>query len=132
MFQIFKVYNVILVGYGEKLVVLGNGFGIDQFVWKYVVFYFVDDFKFIFFDSMGDGIMDFEYFDCSVQWYFFLYGYVDDLFVILDELEVDLCIYIGYFVVGMVGCLVFVECLEFFFKIVMIFFFLRWFIFFLF
>lgn len=122
-FIIIEVYNVIISGCGDEIVVLGYGFGIDQFVWKYVVFYFVDDYKFVFFDSMGVGIIDLEYF--SVQRYLNLYGYVDDLFVILDELKIDFCIYIGYLVVGMVGCLVLMECLYVFFQIIMIFLFLR-------
>lgn len=122
-FIIIEVYNVIISGCGDEIVVFGYGFGIDQFVWKYVVFYFVDDYKFVFFDSMGVGIIDLEYF--SVQRYLNLYGYVDDLFVILDELKIDFCIYIGYLVVGMVGCLVLMECLYVFFQIIMIFLFLR-------
>lgn len=55
-------------------------------MWKYVIFYFVDDYCVIFFDNMGVGIIDLEYF--SFLRYFMLYGYVDDFFIILDELEV--------------------------------------------
>lgn len=129
MSQILKAHNVTLVGYGEKLVVLGNGFGTDQSVWKYVVPHFVDDFKLILFDSMGDGTTDPEYFDCSAQRYSSLYGYADDLLAILDELEVDSCIYIGHSVAGMVGCLASVERPELFSKIVMISSSPRWFTF---
>lgn len=92
---------------GEELVVFGYGFGMDQFVWKYVIFYLVDEYCVILFDNMGVGIMDFEYF--SFFRYLILYGYVDDFFFIFDEFEVELCIYVGYFVVGMVGCLVLLE-----------------------
>lgn len=68
--------------------------------------------------------MDLEYF--SFFWYFMFYGYVDDLLLILDEFEVELCIFVGYFVVGMVGCFVLLEWLKIFEKIIIILVFFRY------
>lgn len=68
--------------------------------------------KVVFYDIMGVGIIDFD--DFSFNWYLFFYVYVDDLLVILDELEIESCVYVGYFVLVMIGCLVFIEWFEIF------------------
>ncbi|KAG0571159.1 hypothetical protein M758_6G206600 [Ceratodon purpureus] len=116
--SILEAHNVTILGDGKELVVFGHGFGTDQSVWKHVVPYLIEDYKLILFDSMGAGTTNPEYF--SVQRYSNLYGYADDLLAILDELEVDSCVYIGHSVAGMVGCLASIERPHIFSKIIMI------------
>ena len=107
-----------ILGHGEEVVVLSHGFGTDQSVWKYVVPHFIKDFKVVLFDSMGAGTTDPENF-CASR-YSNLYGYADDLLAILDELEVDSCIYVGHSVAGMIGCLASIERPHLFSKIILI------------
>lgn len=83
-----------------------------------MLLYFVNDFKVILYDLMGVGSINLE--DFSFSWYLFLYVYVDDLLVILEELEIESCVYVGYFVLGMIGMIVLIECLEVFKKFVLL------------
>lgn len=113
-----EAHNVRIVGYGEEVIVLGHGFGTDQSVWKHVLPHLIDDYRVILFDTMGAGTTNPEYF--CVQRYSSLYGYADDLLAILDELEVDSCIYIGHSVSGMIGCVASIERPQIFSKIIMV------------
>lgn len=113
---LLEAHNVRVVGMGEELVVLGHGFGTDQSVWKHVIPHLVDEYRVILFDNMGAGTTDPEYF--SFSRYSTLHGYADDLLSILDELEVESCIYVGHSVAGMVGCLASLERPEIFSKII--------------
>ncbi|XP_024365703.1 karrikin insensitive 2 receptor CA isoform X1 [Physcomitrium patens] len=116
--SLLEVHNVRIVGMGEELVVLAHGFGTDQSVWKHVIPHLVDDYRVILFDNMGAGTTDPEYF--SFSRYSTLYGYADDLLTILDELEVQSCIFVGHSVSGMVGCLASLYRPEIFSKIITI------------
>ncbi|KAL3696730.1 hypothetical protein R1sor_010806 [Riccia sorocarpa] len=116
--SILEAHNVRIVGLGEELVVLGHGFGTDQSVWKEVIPHLLDDYRLILFDNMGAGTTNPDYF--SFQRYSTLHGYADDLLAILDELEVESCIYIGHSVSGMVGCLASIERPYLFSKLIMI------------
>ncbi|CAM6066336.1 unnamed protein product [Sphagnum tenellum] len=100
-------HNVNVVGTGDELIILGHGFGTDQSVWKHVLPHLLDDYCIILFDNMGAGTTNPEHF--SFQRYFTLHNYADDLLSILDELEVQSCIYVEHSVAGMVGCLASIE-----------------------
>jgi pimeloyl-ACP methyl ester carboxylesterase len=115
---LLEAHNVNVVGTGEELVVLGHGFGTDQSVWKHILPHLVDNYRIILYDNMGAGTTDPEYF--SFQRYSTLHGYADDLLSILDELEIESCIFVGHSVAGMVGCLASIERPFLFSKIVMI------------
>ncbi|CAK9227447.1 unnamed protein product [Sphagnum troendelagicum] len=111
-------HNVHIVGRGEEIVVFGHGFGTDQSVWRHVVPHLEEDYRVILYDMMGAGTTDPEYF--SVLRYSTLHGYADDLLTILDELDVESCIYVGHSVCGMVGCLASIERPFLFSKIIML------------
>ncbi|CAK9206674.1 unnamed protein product [Sphagnum jensenii] len=115
---LLEAHNVNVVGTGEELVVLGHGFGTDQSVWKHILPHLVDNYRIILYDNMGAGTTDPEYF--SFQRYSTLHGYADDLLSILDELEIESCIFVGHSVAGMVGCLASIERPFLFSKIIMI------------
>jgi pimeloyl-ACP methyl ester carboxylesterase len=115
---LLDAHNVHVVGTGEEIVVLGHGFGTDQSVWKHVLPHLVEEYRVILYDMMGAGTTDPEYF--SVLRYSTLHGYADDLLTILDELEVDSCIFVGHSVSGMVGCLASIERPFLFSKIIML------------
>ncbi|CAK9206521.1 unnamed protein product [Sphagnum troendelagicum] len=115
---LLEAHNVNVMGTGEELVVLGHGFGTDQSVWKHILPHLVDNYRIILYDNMGAGTTDPEYF--SFQRYSTLHGYADDLLSILDELEIESCIFVGHSVAGMVGCLASIERPFLFSKIIMI------------
>jgi len=115
---LLEAHNVNVVGTGEELVVLGHGFGTDQSVWKHILPHLVDNYRIILYDNMGAGTTDPEYF--SFQRYSTLHGYADDLLSILDELEIESCIFVGHSVAGMVACLASIERPFLFSKIIMI------------
>ena len=116
--SLFQSHNVMIVGTGEQHVVLGHGFGSDQTAWKYVMPYLVNDYKVILYDLMGAGSTNPE--DFSFNRYSSLHGYADDLLTILDELEIESCIYIGHSVSGMIGMLASIERPEVFKKLVLL------------
>ncbi|KAG6554773.1 hypothetical protein Mapa_003792 [Marchantia paleacea] len=116
--SILEAHNVRIVGSGDQLVVLGHGFGTDQSVWKEVIPHLLDDYRLILYDTMGAGTTNPDYF--NFQRYSTLHGYGDDLLALLDELEVESCIYIGHSVSGMIGCLASIERPYLFSKIIMI------------
>jgi pimeloyl-ACP methyl ester carboxylesterase len=115
---LLDAHNVRVVGTGKEIVVLGHGFGTDQSVWKHVLPHLVEEYRVILYDMMGAGTTDPEYF--SVLRYSTLHGHADDLLTILDELEVDSCIFVGHSVSGMVGCLASIERPFLFSKIIML------------
>ncbi|KAL8124982.1 karrikin insensitive 2 receptor IA-like [Apium graveolens] len=96
-----KAHNVKVVGSGEKTVVLGHGFGTDQSVWKHLVPHLIDVYKVLLFDNMGAGTTNPDYF--SFERYSNLEGYTYDLLAILEEFEIQSCIFVGHSLSSMVG-----------------------------
>eukprot|EP00850_Spirogloea_muscicola_P001953 SM000007S20913 [mRNA] locus=s7:921708:923130:- [translate_table: standard] len=116
--SVLDQHNLRVIGSGEKLVVLSHGFGSDSSSWQHIVPHLVDDYRLILFDLMGAGSTNPENF--SFRRYATLHAYADDLLAILDELDVESCIYVGHSVSGMIGCLASIERPEVFEKIIMI------------
>ncbi|KAJ7521319.1 hypothetical protein O6H91_19G047800 [Diphasiastrum complanatum] len=116
--SLLDAHNVRIVGAGEELVVLSHGFGTDQSLWKHVVPHLVDNYRLVLFDMMGAGTTNAE--DFSFLRYSTLHAYADDLLAILDELEIESCIFVGHSVSGMVGCLASIERPDIFSKIITI------------
>lgn len=116
--MLLAAHNVRIVGTGQELVVLSHGFGTDQSVWKHVLPHLVDRYRIILFDTMGAGTTDPDRFDFDR--YSTLHGYADDLLLILEELHVSSCIFVGHSVSGMIGCLASIKRPTIFSKIVMI------------
>lgn len=98
--------------------VMGHGFGTDQSVWKHVTPYLEDDFRIVLYDLMGSGTTKPE--ACSLARYSTLHGYADDLLAILEELEIESCIYIGHSVSGMVACIASLERPDVFSKLILL------------
>eukprot|EP00252_Welwitschia_mirabilis_P012892 TRINITY_DN2846_c0_g1_i5.p1 TRINITY_DN2846_c0_g1~~TRINITY_DN2846_c0_g1_i5.p1 ORF type:complete len:268 (-),score=22.12 TRINITY_DN2846_c0_g1_i5:188-991(-) len=111
-------HNVHVLGFGCEVIVLAHGFGTDQSVWRHVLPHLVDSYKLVIFDNMGAGTTNPEYFD--FERYSSLYGYAFDLLAILEELQVDSCIFVGHSVSGMVGCLASLQKPYLFSKMVLI------------
>ncbi|XP_043715070.1 probable esterase KAI2 [Telopea speciosissima] len=113
-----EAHNVRVLGSGERIIVLGHGFGTDQSVWKHLVPHLVDDHRVILYDNMGAGPTNPEYFDFDR--YSTLEGYAYDLLAILEELQVVSCIFVGHSVSAIVGALASITRPDLFSKIIMI------------
>eukprot|EP01018_Ginkgo_biloba_P001385 Gb_38103 [translate_table: standard] len=115
--ELMDVLNVRVVGSGKRILVLSHGFGTDQSVWQRILPYFVRDFKIVLFDLMCAGSVNPENFD--FQRYSSLEAYADDLIVILDELKVDTCVFVGHSLSAMIGCMASIRRPHLFQKLVL-------------
>lgn len=57
-----EAHNVRVLGRGEKIVVLGHGFGTGQSVWKHLVPHLVDEYRVILYNNMGASTTNPDYF----------------------------------------------------------------------
>ena len=113
-----EAHNIKLLGSGEQVIILAHGFGTDQSVWKHLVPHLVDAYKVVLYDNMGAGTTNPEYFD--FERYSSLEGYAYDLLAILEELQVESCIYVGHSVSAMIGAIASINRPDLFTKIVML------------
>lgn len=117
--SLLDAHNVRVLGTGDQVVVLGHGFGSDQSMWKYIVPALLhNNLRVIVYDLMGAGTTDTA--DYRFDRYSSLHAFADDLLAILDELDVDSCVYIGHSVSGMIGCLACIERPEIFQKLILV------------
>jgi pimeloyl-ACP methyl ester carboxylesterase len=113
-----ECHNVRVIGSGNRIVVMGHGFGTDQFVWKHVIPYVEDDFRIVLYDLMGSGTTKAEGF--SFPRYSTLHAYADDLLSILEELDIESCIFVGHSVSGIVACIASLERPDIFSKLILL------------
>ncbi|OWM65667.1 probable esterase KAI2 [Punica granatum] len=112
-------HNVKVLGSGNpQTIVLAHGFGTDQSVWKHLVPHLVDLYRVILYDNMGAGTTNPEYFDFDR--YSTLEGYAYDLLAILEELQIQSCIFVGHSVSAMIGAIASITRPDLFTKIVML------------
>lgn len=116
--QLLQAHNVRVVGSGDKWLVFGHGFGSDQTVWQFILPHFSRNYKILLFDLMGAGSTNPQHFNFAR--YATLHAYADDLLTILDEMEIESCIYIGHSMSGMIGCIASIERPSVFEKLVLI------------
>nr|GMD51735.1 probable esterase KAI2 [Ipomoea batatas]GMD55289.1 probable esterase KAI2 [Ipomoea batatas] len=113
-----EAHNVRVVGSGPRTVVLAHGFGTDQSVWKHLVPHLVDGCRVVLFDNMGAGTTNPDYFDFDR--YATLEGYAYDVIAILEELQVESCVYVGHSVSAMIGVIASVARPDLFTKLLTI------------
>ncbi|CAI8588947.1 unnamed protein product [Vicia faba] len=113
-----EAHNVKVLGTGNRIIVLAHGFGTDQSVWKHFVPHVVDDFRVVLYDNMGAGTTNPEYFDS--ERHSSLEGYAYDLLAILEELQVDSCIFVGHSVSAMIGAIASISRPDLFLKLIMV------------
>jgi len=116
--QLLDAHNVKVLGTGDQWLVLAHGFGCDQTVWQFIVPHFLDKYKILLFDLMGAGSTNPQHFNFAR--YATLHAYADDLLTILDEMEIESCIYVGHSMSGMIGCIASVERPSVFQKLVLL------------
>nr|AZB48730.1 alpha/beta hydroxylase D14 [Nervilia fordii] len=118
MGELEKAHNVRVVGNGEKVIVLAHGFGTDQSVWKHLLPHLMEGYRVVLFDNMGAGPTNPDYFDFDR--YVTLEGYVLDLLTIMQELQIQSCIFVGHSVSAMIGAIASISRPDLFEKIVML------------
>jgi pimeloyl-ACP methyl ester carboxylesterase len=116
--ELLDAHNVRVIGNGSQVLVLGHGFGSDQSVWQFILPYFVNDFKVVLFDLMGAGTTKSHNF--SFARYATLHAYADDLLMILDEMEIESCVFVGHSMSGMIACIASIERPQVFQKLVLL------------
>jgi pimeloyl-ACP methyl ester carboxylesterase len=116
-----EAHNVKVLGNianGQQIIVLGHGFGTDQSVWKHLVPHLVDENKVVLYDNMGAGTTNPDYFD--FERYATLEGYAYDLISIIEEIQIQSCIFVGHSVSGMIALIASITRPDLFSKILMI------------
>lgn len=109
-------HNVRVLGTGTQTIVLAHGFGTDQSVWKHLVPHLVEEYRVVVYDNMGAGTTNPDYFDFDR--YSTLEGYASDVIAILEELQVQSCVYVGHSVSAMIGIIASISRPDLFTKIV--------------
>jgi sigma-B regulation protein RsbQ len=102
--DVIRRNNVVVTGQpGAPVVMLANGFGCDQTMWRLVAPGLARDFRVVLFDHVGSGQSD------AAAWepgrYATLDGYTDDILQICRELELERVIFVGHSVSAMMGVL---------------------------
>lgn len=96
--------NVLVTGRDDKpVIMLANGFGCDQNMWRLVVPALSEDFRLVLFDHVGSGQAD------PSAWrperYATLNGYADDILRVCAELALRQVVFVGHSVSAMMGVL---------------------------
>lgn len=113
-----EAHNVKVLGSGENTIVLGHGFCTDQSVWKQLVPYLVNEYRVVLYDNMGAGPTYPDYFDFDR--YSSLEGYAYDLIAILEELQINCCIYLGHSLSAMTGVVASISRPDLFSKLILL------------
>lgn len=90
-------------GRGRRKAVLAHGFGTDQSAWSNLLPWFEDHFDVVTFDLAGCGPMGAQSYE--VEHHASMFGYADDLIEIMEEQDLQDCVYVGHSMSGMIGAL---------------------------
>jgi len=111
--------NVLLTGHKDKpVMMLANGFGCDQNMWRLVAPALAEDFRIVLFDHVGSGQA--EPSAWQPERYAALDGYVEDILRICHELELHDVVFVGHSVSAMMGVLAAIAEPERFSKLILI------------
>jgi sigma-B regulation protein RsbQ len=111
-------HSVTMTGSDGPLLVLQHGFGTDLTVWHKVLPALEPHFRILRMDLAGAGARGAEVFDAAR--YAHIEAHADDLLMVLDDLGVDECLFVGASVGSMVGLLAAIEMPSVFRKIIVI------------
>lgn len=97
----FETLHGRITGTGDLPIILSHGFGTDQSAWDAIRPRLDYHFRVISYDLAGAGPNGEASY--NAKRHASLFGYADDLITILDELNLEGCIYIGHSVSSMIG-----------------------------
>ena len=92
-----------MTGTGDAVVVLANGVGTHQRTWRHVAADLAGTCRIVRFDYIGTPDADLACY--RPERYDTLYGHVDDVVALLDDLELDGATWVGHSVSGVIGLL---------------------------
>ncbi|MCL1479277.1 alpha/beta hydrolase [Marinobacter sp. M3C] len=95
--------NVTVLGEGNITVLLANGFGCDQNMWRFLLPHINGDYKIILFDYVGSGKSDVSQF--QPQKYNTLDGYAEDILDVCNALSLNNVNLVGHSVSSIIGLL---------------------------
>jgi sigma-B regulation protein RsbQ len=96
--------NVLITGQADQpVMMLANGFGCDQNMWRRLTPLLAADFRLVLFDHVGSGQA--EPSAWQPERYATLDGYTDDILRICDELALRQVVFVGHSVSAMMGVL---------------------------
>ena len=110
--------NVAVLGEGNITVLLANGFGCDQNMWRFLLPYIKGDYKIILFDYVGSGKSDVSQF--QQHKYHTLDGYAEDILDVCNALSLNNVYLVGHSVSSIIGLLAAIKKPEYFAKLVMV------------
>lgn len=110
--------NIKIIGNGEKTILFAHGFGCNQKMWQYLLSHFGEEYRLILFDYVGSGSSDINAY--TTEKYRNLEGYKQDVFDIIDALQLQNLIFIGHSISSMIGMLAAIEEPQHFSKLIMI------------
>jgi sigma-B regulation protein RsbQ len=110
--------NVTVLGEGSITLLLANGFGCDQNMWRFLLPYIKGDYKVVLFDYVGSVKSDASQFQHHK--YNTLDGYAEDILDVCNELSLNNVILIGHSVSSIIGLLAAIKKPEYFYKLIMV------------
>lgn len=116
--DIIKRNNVIVRGQGKQMMIVSQGFGCDQNMWRYVIPAFEKDYKIVTFDHLGTGESDMTFYHPSN--YETLHGYASDLVEICETLNMKEAIFVGHSVSAMIGILASIQSPDIFAHLILV------------
>lgn len=100
---IIKRNNVTIVGSGERVLLLANGFGCNQRMWRFLIPLMQDSYKIVSFDYVGSSTVSLAAF--NPQKYASLDGYAQDIVDICKALDLTNVVIAGHSVSGIISLL---------------------------
>ena len=111
-------HNVTVIGEGKPPLLLCNGFGCDQRIWRYMIPALSARYQLVLFDQVGTGGSDRTAYD-PVR-YATLQGYAQDIIEICRVLNLQQVVVAGHSVGAMIVMLAAIEAPDIFSRIVMV------------
>lgn len=95
--------HVTVRGKGSRVIVFGNGFGLDQTSWRHIAPAFEADYRVVTFDYVGSGRSDRSAYNHTR--YAKLTGYAQDVSEVIAALSCEPIVFVGASISGMIGLL---------------------------
>jgi sigma-B regulation protein RsbQ len=110
--------NVHVIGEGKQSLLLCNGFGCNQHIWRYLVPSLSQHYQLILFDYVGTGETDIKAYDS--QKYSSLAGYAQDVVEICQALALHDAVIMGHSIGAMIAMQAAIQAPEYFSKAILL------------
>ena len=115
--------NTKILGSGKQTLVLAQGYGSSQAAWDNIVPALADKYRILVFDWSFSGAIDDDddrdsAFDDSR--YSSYHAFADDLVSVIDEMGMNVVVYVGHSMAGMIGCIASIKRPDLFSRLVLV------------